>query len=250
MTHRGVFVLGGSPIGAAISAAFLQAGDSVYCVAREPPCSSTFTDFEQADCSNSAAAKRAVNSAVRYLKRLDVVVLAAASMPVASARDTTDEQWNRTLGDSLTSAFNVIRSSLPYLGPGGCIVAVGSTNSFLAAPALAAYTAAKAGLDGLMRQVAVDFGPLGIRANVVAPATIHDGEGGEVAAGYPLGRVGRPADVANAVLFLASSEADFITGVTLPVDGGLGIVSPAAFLSPNLRGRFPMSDSRARGGHP
>jgi meso-butanediol dehydrogenase / (S,S)-butanediol dehydrogenase / diacetyl reductase len=239
VSGRGVIVLGSSPIGAAIGAAFAEAGDVPYCIARDQPPPGVFAGWTAADCASPAAAGSAAGEALACLPSLDVLVLAAASMPVAAAADTSDQQWDQAIGDSLTSAFNLVRACLPRLPAGGSIVAVGSTNSFLAAPGLAAYAAAKAGLDGLIRQVALDYGQLGIRANIVAPALVSRGESGPVAEGYPLGRVARPRDVADAVLFLASAGASFITGATLPVDGGLSIASPAAYLSPQLRARFP-----------
>lgn len=239
MSARGVIVLGSSPVGAAIGAAFAAAGDVPYCVARDRPPPEAFAGWSAADCADPFAARGAVREAMAVLPSLDVLVLAAAAMPVAPAADTSDEQWSRAIRDCLTSAFNLVRDCLPRLPAGGSIVAVGSTNSFLSAPGLAAYAAAKAGLDGLIRQVALDYGRLGIRANIVAPALVSHGESGDVAAGYPLGRVGHPRDVADAVVFLASARASFITGATVPVDGGLSIASPAAFLSPNLLARFP-----------
>lgn len=234
-----MIVLGSSPIGTAIGEAFGAAGDVSYCIARDRPPPAVFAGWSAADCTQPDAARRAVAEAVTSLPSLDVLVLAAASMPVASAAGTTDEQWDQAIGDCLTSAFNLVRECLPRLTGNGSIVAVGSTNSFLSAPGLAAYAAAKAGLDGLIRQVALDYGRLGIRANIVAPALVSEGESGPAADGYPLGRVGHPRDVAAAVVFLASASAGFITGVTLPVDGGLSIASPAAYLSPHLRARFP-----------
>ncbi len=239
MSARGVIVLGASPIGTAIGEAFAAAGDVAYCIARDRPPPGVFAAWSEADCAQPGAARGAVRDAVATLPSLDVLVLAAASMPVASAADTSDEQWDQTIRDCLTCAFNLVRECVPGLTEGSSIVAVGSTNSFLSAPGLAAYAAAKAGLDGLIRQVALDYGSLGIRANIVAPALVSEGESGEAAAGYPLGRVGRPRDVADAVVFLASDRASFITGVTVPVDGGLSIASPAAYLSPRLRARFP-----------
>jgi meso-butanediol dehydrogenase / (S,S)-butanediol dehydrogenase / diacetyl reductase len=249
--RRGVIILGASAIGTAIGSAFAEAGDVPFCIARDRPAAGVFAGWSQADCAEPDAARRAVGEAVAALPGLHVLVLAAASMPVASAADTSDEQWNQALRDSLTSAFNLVRECLPQLEAGGCIVAVGSVNSFLSAPGLAAYAAAKAGLDGLIRQVALDYGGLGIRANIVAPGLVSAGESGAVANGYPAGRVGRPRDVADAVVFLASDRASFITGVTLPVDGGLSIASPAAYLSDRLRARFPQRPAGQphEGGH-
>ena len=237
--RRGVIVLGASAIGAAIGRAFAEAGDVPYCIARDRPPADVFACWSRADCADPGAVRQVVTQALTVLPGLNVLVLAAASMPVASAAGTSDEQWDRAIRDSLTSAFNLVRECLPRLPAGGSVVAVGSVNSFLSAPGLAAYAAAKAGLDGLIRQVALDYGALGIRANIVAPALVSAGESGPVANGYPVGRVGRPADVADAVVFLASARASFITGVTLPVDGGLSIASPAAYLSDRLRARFP-----------
>ena len=239
-TPRGVVVVGGSRIGVAIGRAFRNRRDRVACLTREPPVAADVFDYVvQVDCSAPAEATIAVERAHDRLGRLDVLVLAVASMPIAPAHETSDEQWSSALDDGLAAPFYVLRAALPHLVGGGSIVAVGSTNSYLAAPGLAAYSAAKAGLDGLIRQVALDYGPLGIRANIVAPALISAGEVAGLAAGYPVGRVGQPEDVAEAVAFLASDAAQFISGVTLPVDGGLSIGSPSAYLQPHLRARFP-----------
>jgi 3-oxoacyl-[acyl-carrier protein] reductase len=113
------------------------------------------------------------------------------------------------------------------------MVAVSSVNAFLAAPGFPAYAAATAGLTGLVRQLALEYGPRGIRVNAVAPGTIGSAGMPSPELGHPIGRVGDPAEVASAVEFLASNG--FITGVTLPVDGGLSIASPAAFLRVDLQ---------------
>ncbi|MGI8335660.1 SDR family NAD(P)-dependent oxidoreductase [Actinomadura scrupuli] len=232
---RGVLVAGSSsPIGRAIGAAF--AGDTVVGVALEPVDDDGFAENLVLDCATGDGARAAVETVVRVAGRLDVVVLAAAAMPVAAITETTDAQWRQALDSVLGTAFAVSRAALPVMGDGGAIVAVSSVNSFLAAPGLPGYAAAKAGLEGLVRQLALEYGPRGIRVNAVAPGMIGGGDVPDAAAGYPLGRTGTEQEVAAAVHFLAG--AGFVTGAVLPVDGGLSIASPAAFLRADLWARW------------
>jgi NAD(P)-dependent dehydrogenase (short-subunit alcohol dehydrogenase family) len=237
MTSRALVVGGNSEIGLAIGRVLRAAGYRVVGTGLTPSSDTAWASYVVADCSNSAEAERAVAVTEQVLGGIDTVVLAAAHMPVAAAEHTTDENWRSAIGATLDSAFYVSRAALPRMPRGSSIVAVTSVNATLAAPGVPAYAAAKSGVEGLMRQLALEYGPSGIRVNAVAPGSISAIETGEHE-GYPLGRIGRPEEVADAVEFLASERASFITGVTLPVDGGLSMSSPAAWLKAALRERW------------
>ena len=227
-----------SAIGRAIGAHLHADGYDVVGASLEEMTDAAYKHCIVADCSTPPGARAAVEAATRLTGRLDVVIPAAAIMPVARAEDTTDEQWRTGLGATLDSAFFVLREAIPHLRDGSAVVAISSVNATLAAPGVPAYAAAKAGLEGLVRQLALDYGPRGIRVNAVAPGMIGPSDLADVTEGYPLRRIGTPDDVAAAVSYLASPASGFVTGVVLPVDGGLSISSPAAWLRPDLRRRF------------
>ncbi|HZZ93072.1 MAG TPA: SDR family NAD(P)-dependent oxidoreductase [Usitatibacter sp.] len=138
--------------------------------------------------------------------------------------------WRRTLEANLTSAFLTLKAFLPpmYEARHGAVVLMSSSAGRQLSGASAAYAAAKAGVQSLMRQAAADAAPKGVRVNAIAPSAIMTEQLAaqpasvreEIASGFPLGRLGRLDDVSDATLFLLSEAASWITGVTLDLAGG------------------------------
>ncbi|MQY15258.1 putative oxidoreductase [Streptomyces sp. RB5] len=189
-------------------------------------------EWVHCDVRDSADVDEAVAHTVETFGRLDVVVNNAyAGATVGPVETISDADWLATFEVTLHGAVRVSRAALPHLaraGGRGAIVNIGSVNGETGLGEHA-YSAAKAGLAGFTRTLAIEAADHGVRVNLVAPGTIRtrawDGREQTLAAVaanvYPLGRVGEPSDVAAAVAFLASADAAWITGVTLPVDGGL-----------------------------
>ena len=162
------------------------------------------------------------------------ILVANAGIGIETGFDAiTQEQWNRTIAVNLTGIFNTIQAAARLMMPRrrGAIVITASTNSYDGEARLTAYNASKAGLLGILHTVANELGPYDIRVNAVCPGLIRTRltkpsfANPETLKNYfrhiPLGRGGAPEEVANAIAFLASDEASFITGSTLYVDGGV-----------------------------
>jgi NAD(P)-dependent dehydrogenase (short-subunit alcohol dehydrogenase family) len=191
------------------------------------------------DVADRGSVDAAVAYAVETFGALDVLVNNAYSCSdhKDDFTEETDEAWLLDLDVTLVGAVRCARAAMPHLAaaPGrrGAIVNIGSVNG-LSWFGNHSYSAAKAGLVSFTQGLAVRAAPDGVRVNLVAPGTIHTPvwNGREevlrqAARAYPLGRVGRPADIAAAVTFLASADAAWITGVTLPVEGGILVTNPA-----------------------
>ena len=228
---------GGGGIGSVLTARFAAEGARVVCVDRDADRASaavsgvttTAAVAVVADVTDAAA----VEQIVRDHGPIDVLINNALSVSGDNLVTIDDATWQRDLDGTLGSAFVCTRAVLPAMieRRRGAIVNVASVNG-LGYYGNEAYSAAKAGMLSLTRSVAVRYGRYGIRANAIAPGTIRTAVWDERLARepdlldrltrwYPLGRIGAPGEVANAVLFLASDEASFVSGATLTVDGGL-----------------------------
>jgi 3-oxoacyl-[acyl-carrier protein] reductase len=186
-----------------------------------------------ADLTEAAAASDLVATVLQTFGRIDVLVnnagMAQSGVGISTGAfvDLDPDEWSRTIDRNLTTAVNVTRAALPGMierGSGRVIFVSSVTGPLVANPGDAGYAAAKAGLDGLMRALALETGAAGVTVNSVAPGWIEteSSTDDEVAAGRhtPVGRPGTPDEVAAAIVFLAAPESSYVTGHSLVVDGG------------------------------
>jgi NAD(P)-dependent dehydrogenase (short-subunit alcohol dehydrogenase family) len=203
------------------------------------------------DVSEAATWEALVDAARERFGQLDILVHNAAHAVLKRTGDLTDDDWERSLGVTLRGPLLGVRYCVPQMiqTGGGSIVFISTVNATITNPLFGVYSVSKAGLNALTRSVALDYGRDGIRCNAIAPGQIV----GEREAArmvddpledqlsrdcYPLGRYGRPDEIAGCALFLASDDASFVTGIVLTADGGLTLQSPEALVRPSFRARW------------
>ena len=186
----------------------------------------------QGDITSAADTERLVETAVKQLGKVDILVNNAGTFAPSPLHETEDDVWDQTFNINMRGVFQLTRKVLPQMiaQGSGSIIHISSILGMIAVPQTAAYNASKGALNQFSRSIAVEYGAQGIRSNSVCPGMIETEMTEELRSdqdlmqeflkGYPLGRFGKPEEVAQACVFLASDESSFITGTTLPIDGG------------------------------
>ncbi|PIO00085.1 short-chain dehydrogenase [archaeon CG10_big_fil_rev_8_21_14_0_10_43_11] len=184
------------------------------------------------DVSKHAQVKSVIDSVKRKFGSLDVLVNNAGIYPFKAFAELTEKDWDMVLNVNLKGVFLMSNEASRILNKGGSIVSISSIASIIGYPMLSHYCASKGGINSFTRALALELAPLKIRVNAVAPGAIetpgtkpimNNDLIKQTIAATPLKRMGKPEDIANAVLFLASKNADYITGHVLVVDGGTTI---------------------------
>jgi NAD(P)-dependent dehydrogenase (short-subunit alcohol dehydrogenase family) len=192
------------------------------------------------DVTDGQQVKAAVAAATQRFGRLDVVLSnAGISGVVAPVTEYPEDVFDDVLAVHVRGSFLVCKHAVPVMGPGGSIIITSSVVGLTADPGICAYATAKHALVGLMRVLAKETAPLGIRVNTLHPGPVDNDfqhaievavtgqaqprAAQEFDAHIPLGRHATPAEVARATLFLASPDSSFVTGATVAVDGGMSI---------------------------
>ncbi len=240
LSNRVALIIGGaSGIGLAIAKRFAQEGAEVYVTGRrepEPPGPSQREGAAihalRADASDLRDLERVFATIQSQHGRLDILVVNAGLSEPAMLDEVTQEHFDRIFGLNVRSLLFASQAGAGLMGAGGAIVLIGSIASMIGTAGYGIYAASKAAARSFARTWANELAPKGIRVNIVSPGPIDTAMFAAVSADMrdalttliPLGRLGRPDEVAGAALFLASDESSFVTGTELCVDGGMAQV--------------------------
>jgi NAD(P)-dependent dehydrogenase (short-subunit alcohol dehydrogenase family) len=242
VSPRSVLVTGGARgIGLATARAFLARGDRVYIgdvdeergrIAQEELATEGEAHFVPLDVTSTSSVRSAF-AALGADATLDVVVSNAGIVGPVRSRIATDDDWQHVIDLNLGGSIRVVRESFPYLrrSASPAIVFISSVTAHRGFPGRLAYTASKAALEAAARVLAVEWGVFGIRVNSVAPGFVLTEQAQSIIATgaadpverarrTALGRMGRPSEIAEAIVWVASPAASYMTGQTLVVDGG------------------------------
>src|SRR5210317_492116 len=235
MTDSPVWLITGASrgIGAAIAREAHSKGCRVAIIARGADADSLAAELGERACavrtdvSNPDAARVCVEQVVRQFGRLDVVVNNAGVHRGGKVTRLSDEHWQEVLSVNLTGALNVIRAATPHLAEGSSIINIGAVVGFRGFPGDVAYASSKAGLSGMTKALSIELARKGITVNLVVPGLVLT----EMTSGLteaametmrqqiPIGRLGQEQEIASVAYWVAQSR--YMTGATIPVDGGL-----------------------------
>ena len=230
---------GGSGIGQACARAFCREGANVVLFGRrEDKLKETAQELGSramtvsGDMTRSEDLDRLVQETLSKFHRIDILVNNAGLFKGAPLHEISDEQYDEMMNINMRAVFQLTRRVLPVMmeQKSGNIIHISSILGIIAVPQVAVYNISKGALNQFSRSIAVEYGSYGIRSNSICPGLIETDMTADLmkdealmqewSKGYPIGRFGKPEDVASACLFLASDESSFITGTVLPVDGG------------------------------
>ena len=230
---------GGTGIGLATARAFCQEGAKVILFGRRKEKLEKAVEklggsaiIVQGDMTNNNDLDKLINETLHNFKKIDILVNNAGLFNGSPLHEISDSQWDEIMDINIRSVFQLTRRVLPAMlsQKYGNIIHISSILGLIAVPEVAAYNVSKGALNQFSRSIAVEYGSSGIRSNSICPGLIATDMTADLmkdadlmkewSKEYPIGRFGKPEDVAKACLYLASDESSFVTGITLPVDGG------------------------------